>query len=79
VRSIVSRGFALTLTGLVIGSVLAAVTAELLTPLLYGARPDYLPAVAATSVILIAVAALACLVPARRASHIDPVIALRNE
>jgi putative ABC transport system permease protein len=79
VRSIVSRGFTLTLTGLVIGSVLASITAGLLTPLLYGARPDYLSAVAATSVILVAVAALACLVPARRASHIDPVIALRNE
>ncbi|HVH71678.1 MAG TPA: hypothetical protein VNB49_11275 [Candidatus Dormibacteraeota bacterium] len=50
-----------------------------MTTLLYGFRPDYIPTVAAVSVILAGVAALACFVPARRASHVDPVIALRNE
>jgi len=59
--------------------VLAGVAARLMTTLLYGFRPDYVPAVAMISVILVAVAALACFVPARRASRIDPMIALRNE
>jgi predicted permease len=73
------RGLALTLAGLAIGLVLAVVAARLMTTLFYGFRPDYLPAVAVVSLILLAVAALACLVPARRASRIDPMIALQHE
>ena len=52
---------------------------QLMTTLFYGFRPDYLPAVAVVSFILLAVAALACLVPARRASRIDPLMALPQE
>jgi predicted lysophospholipase L1 biosynthesis ABC-type transport system permease subunit len=73
------RGLALTLAGLAIGVVLAIVAARLMTTLFYGFRPDYLPAVAVVSLLLLAVAAVACLVPARRASRIDPVIALQHE
>ena len=73
------RGLALTLAGLAIGLVLAAIASHLMTTLLYGFRPDYIPTVAAVSAILVAVAVLACFVPARRASRLDPVIALRNE
>jgi predicted permease len=73
------RGLALTLTGLAIGLVLAAIAARSMTALLYGFHPDYLPTVALVSLILLAVALLACFVPARRASRVDPVIALRNE
>jgi putative ABC transport system permease protein len=73
------RGLALTLTGLIIGLALAAIAARSMTSLLYGFRPDYVPTVTAVSCILLVVAALACFVPALRASRIDPVIALRNE
>jgi putative ABC transport system permease protein len=73
------RGLALTLTGLAIGLLLAAIASRLMTTLLYGFRPDYIPTVAAVSLILMGVAALACFVPARRASRIDPMIALRQE
>jgi putative ABC transport system permease protein len=79
VRSVVSRGVALTIAGMAIGLVLAVVMTDLMTPLLYGATANYLPAVTATCLLLIAVATIACAVPARRASRIDPVIALRNE
>jgi putative ABC transport system permease protein len=72
-------GLALTLTGLIIGLALAANAARAMTSLLYGFRPDYVPTVTAVSCILLVVAALACFVPALRASRIDPVIALRNE
>jgi ABC-type antimicrobial peptide transport system permease subunit len=78
-RSFGGRGLALTVTGLGFGLALAFAAARFLTSLLYGFRPDYVPAVAAVSGILLAVAVLACLVPARRASHIDPVVALRHE
>jgi putative ABC transport system permease protein len=73
------RGLGLTLCGLAIGLVLAATASRLLTTLLYGVRPHYIPTAALVSLILLAVAALACFVPARRASRIDPMVALRQE
>jgi putative ABC transport system permease protein len=73
------RGLALTLTGLAIGLVVASMAARAMTSLLYGFRPDYVPTVTAVSLILLSVAALACLVPARRASRVDPAVALRSE
>jgi putative ABC transport system permease protein len=73
------RGLTFTLTGLVIGLALAAIAARSMTALLYGFQPDYVPTVAVVSLILLAVAALACFVPARRAADVDPVVALRNE
>jgi len=72
-------GLKLTLAGLAIGLVLAAVAARLMTTLFYGFRPDYLPAVAVVSLVLLAVAALASFVPARRAAKVDPMEALRYE
>jgi ABC-type antimicrobial peptide transport system permease subunit len=69
----------LTLMGLAIGLVLSGVAARSMTALLYGFQPDYVPTVTVVSLILLAVAALACFVPASRASRIDPIIALRRE
>ena len=73
------RGLGLTLAGLTIGLVMAVVAARLMSNLLYGFQPDYTVSAAVVSVVLLAAAALACLVPARRASRIDPVIALQHE
>jgi ABC-type antimicrobial peptide transport system permease subunit len=61
------------------GLALSAIAARSMTSLLYGFRPNYLPTVTVASLILLAVAVLASFVPARRASRMDPVIALRNE
>lgn len=72
------RGLALTFGGLTIGLVLAAIASRFMSALLYGFRPDYITTVAVVSMILVGVAALACVVPARRASRIDPMIALRQ-
>jgi len=77
--SVGRRGLELTLCGLAIGLVLAVIASRLMTALLYGVRPDYLPTAAVVSVILVGIAAVACFVPARRASRIDPVLALRHE
>jgi putative ABC transport system permease protein len=73
------RGLGLVLCGLAIGLVLAEIASRLLTTLLYGFRPDYIATVAAVSLILATVSALACFLPARRASRVDPMIALRQE
>ena len=73
------RGLGVTLSGLAVGVVLAAIASRLMSTLLYGFRPDYMTTVIVVSVILVAVAALACFVPAHRASRIDPMIALRQE
>jgi putative ABC transport system permease protein len=69
----------LTLAGLALGLVLAAIAARLMTTLLYGFKPGYGPAIAAVSLIFLAVAALACFIPARRASRVDPMVALQHE
>jgi predicted permease len=73
------RGLALTLAGLATGLALSAVALRLMTTLLYGFRPDYVSTAAVVSFILLGVATLACLVPARHASRVNPVNALRSE
>ena len=78
-RSFGRRGLALTLGGLAIGLVLATIASRLMTTLLYGFHPDYIPTAAVVSLVLVGIATLACFVPARRASRIDPMIALRQE
>src|SRR5438270_13091234 len=57
------RGLTLTLTGLAIGLILAAIAARSMTALLYGFRPDYVPTVIVVTLILLAVAAFACFIP----------------
>jgi putative ABC transport system permease protein len=73
------RGLALTVAGLVIGLGLSTVASRFLNALLYGFQPDLIPTITVVSLILLSVAALACLAPARRASRVDPVVALRSE
>lgn len=73
------RGLALTITGLAAGLVVASIAARSMSVLLYGFQPDLVPTVTVVSFILLTVAAIACFVPARRASRVDPVVALRNE
>jgi putative ABC transport system permease protein len=72
-------GLTLTIAGLAIGLALTEISSRLMTTLLYGLRLDLLPTITAVSLIFLAVAALACFVPAHRASRIDPMVALRNE
>ena len=73
------RGLSLTLAGLAIGLLFAGIAARSLTALLYGFEPRYVPTAAVVSLVLLAVASIATLVPARRAAHVDPVVALRSE
>ena len=73
------RGLVLTVAGLATGLALSTVASRFLNALLYGFRPDFIPTITVVSLILLGVAVLACLAPARRASRVDPVVALRSE
>ncbi|HXF27313.1 MAG TPA: FtsX-like permease family protein, partial [Bryobacteraceae bacterium] len=70
---------ALTITGLVAGIAAVLVMSRLISSLLYGITPHDPLALSLAVLILAAVAALASLLPALRASRIDPMTALRYE
>jgi ABC-type antimicrobial peptide transport system permease subunit len=79
VGMVVGQGVRLAGAGLVLGFAVALMGGRVLATLLYGVRPDDPPTYEAVSVALLAVAALASWLPARRAAVIDPVIAMRPE
>ena len=76
---VVGQGLKLALIGLAIGIAGALVLSQFLTSLLYGVTPTDPLTFVAVSLILIAVALLACYIPARRAAKVDPMVALRYE
>ncbi len=78
-RLIVGQGMTLAFIGLGVGLALALAAARMLTSLLYGVSPNDPLTFAGVVLLLAAVAALACYVPARRATKVDPMIALRYE
>jgi len=65
--------------GLVVGLAASLEAGQLMRDLLYEIKPLDPTVYAAVSATLLAVAALACIVPARRASRLDPMQALRAE
>lgn len=79
IRMIVGRGLKLGVLGLAVGALLAMGLGRLLESLLYGVKPAAPIVYAATAAILLSVALMACVIPARRAARVDPVIALRTE
>jgi putative ABC transport system permease protein len=69
----------LTAIGLLIGTALALGLTRLITTFLYGVKPTDPLTYAAVALAIAAVVALACYLPARRASKVDPLVALRYE
>jgi ABC-type antimicrobial peptide transport system permease subunit len=69
----------LALTGIAIGIPCAVAACRLISSLLFGLSPSDLPTIIAATVLLLLVALAAGYLPARRASTIDPMSALRTE
>jgi putative ABC transport system permease protein len=76
-RMIVAQGGAVALVGLISGLAASLAGSRLLSSLLYGVSPRDPAVFATTTVSLLAVALLACWIPARRAALVDPLQALR--
>ncbi|HEY0081531.1 MAG TPA: ABC transporter permease [Pyrinomonadaceae bacterium] len=78
-RMILSEGLALIMTGIVIGLFLSLVGTRAMGSLLYGVSPTDPLTFTSVAALLTAVALAACYIPARRATKVDPMVALRCE
>lgn len=78
-RSTLGQGILLVMTGVILGVACAIPLARLVANLLYGVNPSDPPTFIAVGALLAGVALVAAYVPARRASRVDPMVALRYE
>ena len=78
-RMVLRQGLGLVLVGAAVGLVCALIVSHLMASLLYGVRPTDPLTFAGVALLLIGVALLACYIPARCATRVDPIQALREQ
>jgi putative ABC transport system permease protein len=78
-RMVLRHGSLMAVAGIALGIVAALGLARLITSLLFQVSATDPPTFAVAPVVLIAVALLACYIPARRATRVDPLVALRYQ
>ena len=76
---VVGGGMKLAVVGVAIGLAGALALAQLITTMLFNVTPFDPASYAVTAGVLLAIAAIACYVPARRAMNVDPLVAIRQE
>ena len=76
-RQVIANTLRLTLIGIVAGAVASIAAAKLIAAMLFATSPWDLPTYLGMGVLLVAVAGLSGYLPARRASQVDPMVALR--
>jgi ABC-type antimicrobial peptide transport system permease subunit len=78
-RLIVGQGLKLLGLGVALGLLGAAAVSRLMTSLLFGVTAYHVPTFGGVALLLTIVALAACVIPARRAAKVDPIVALRAE
>jgi putative ABC transport system permease protein len=76
---VVGHGMKLALAGIALGVLLALALTRVINNLLYGVKPTDPLTFSLVSLLLVAIALLACWLPARRAARVHPMVALRYE
>jgi predicted permease len=77
-KLILGKGVVLASVGIIAGAIVSSATASMMASLLYGVHPHDLGVFLAVPLLLFSVAVLASYLPARRATKVDPIIALRE-
>jgi len=78
-RLVLRQGLTITLAGVAVGVIGALVLARVTQSLLFGVSPTDPATYLAVGAVIVGVALLACLIPARRATRVDPLVAIRDE
>ena len=78
-RDVLASGASMLAVGIAVGAIGAMLASKLLGSFLYGVQPDDLASVTTAVALMAFVSLIGCYLPARRASRVDPIIALRAD